>query len=213
MGLSVSSGAKEERKVENMRRLPRIEQSYPENHFPLPFIVQVLDTLAGKKLFSVLDGFSGYNQIQIAPEDQDKTTFICPWGIFAYQVLPFVLCNAPATFQRAILNIFSNLINEGLEVYMDDFTPYGDDFEPVLETLEKVLQRCIDTRLCLSHEKCHMMMTEELILGHYISATGIQVDLAKIQIILSIPTPTTQTKVCSFLGFSGYYRRFIEHYS
>ena len=169
--------------------------------------------MAGKKFFSFLDGFSGYNQIQISPEDQDKNTFTCPWGKFSYRVLPFGLCNAPGTFQRAILSIFLDLINEGLEVYMDDFTPYGDDFEPALENLEKVLQICIDTRLCLSHEKCHMMMTEGLILGHYISAAGIQVDPAKIQIILLIPTPTTQTEVCSFLGFSGYYRRFIEHYS
>ena len=96
---------------------------------------------------------------------------------------------------------------------MDDFTPYGYDFEPTLQTLEKVLQRCIATRLCLSHEKCHMMMTEGLILGHYISAAGIQVDLAKIQIILLIPTPTTQTEVHSFLGFSGYYRIFIKIFS
>ena len=96
---------------------------------------------------------------------------------------------------------------------MDDITPYGDDFKPALETLEKVLQRCIATRLCLSHEKCHIMMTEGLILGHYISAAGIQVDPAKIQIILLIPTPTTQIEARSFLGFSGYYRRFIEHFS
>jgi len=96
---------------------------------------------------------------------------------------------------------------------MDDFTPYGDDFDPALDTLEKVLQSCIATRLCLSHEKCYMMMTEGLILGHYVSAAGIQVDPAKIQILLLIPTPTTQTEVRSFLGFSGYYRRFIEHYS
>ena len=98
-------------------------------------------------------------------------------------------------------------------MYMDDFTLYGDDFEPALQTLEKVLQRCIATRLCLSHEKCHMMMTEELILGHYISTTGIQVDPAKIQIILLIPTPSTQTKVRNFLGFSRYYRRFIKNFS
>ena len=96
---------------------------------------------------------------------------------------------------------------------MDDFTPYGDDFEPTLETLEKVLQRCIATKLCLSHEKCHMMMTEGLILGHYILASGIQVDPSKIQILLLISTITTKTEVRSFLGFSGYYRRFIEHYS
>ena len=96
---------------------------------------------------------------------------------------------------------------------MDDFTPSGDNFEPALDTLEKVLQRCIATRLFLSHEKFHMMMTEGLILGHYISAAGIQVDSAKIQIFLLIPTPSTQTKVRSFLGFSSYYRRFIEHFS
>eukprot|EP00253_Pinus_taeda_P003794 PITA_03794 len=96
---------------------------------------------------------------------------------------------------------------------MDDFTPYRDDFDPELDTLEKVLQCCIVTRLCLSHEKCYMMVTEGLILGHYISAAGIQVDPAKIQILLLIPTPTTQTEVRSFLGFFGYYRRFIEHYS
>ena len=89
---------------------------------------------------------------------------------------------------------------------MDDFTPYGDDFETTLQTLEKVLQKCIATKLCLSHEKFYMMMIKGLILGHYISAVGIQVDLTKIQIILLIPTPTTQTEVHNFLGFSGCYR-------
>ena len=69
-----------------------------KDHFPLPFIDQVLDSLAGKKYFSFLDGFSGYNQIRITTEDQDKTTFTCPWGTYAYNVLPFGLCNAPATF-------------------------------------------------------------------------------------------------------------------
>jgi hypothetical protein len=117
-----------------------LNKATQKDHFPLPFIDQVLDTLAGKQFFSFLDGFSGYNQIQITPEDQDKTTFTCPWGTFAYRVLPFGLCNAPATFQRAILSIFVDLINEGLEVYMDDFTPYGDDFDQALQTLEKVLE-------------------------------------------------------------------------
>ena len=81
---------------------------------------------------------------------------------------------------------------------MDDFTPYGDDFDKALQILEKVLEQCISSRLCLSNEKCHMMMTEGLILGHYISATGIQVDLAKIQAILLLATPYTQTEVHSF---------------
>ena len=111
----------------------------------MPFIDQVLDTLSGKKFFSFLDRFSGYNQIQIAPKDQHKTTFTCPWGTFAYRVLPFGLCNAPATFQRAIIGIFSELVNDSMKIFMDDFTPYGKDFEEALENLKKVLIRCEQT--------------------------------------------------------------------
>jgi hypothetical protein len=99
-----------------------------KDHFPLPFIDQVLDNLSGKKFFSFLDGFSGYNQIKIAPQDQDKTTFTSPWGTFAYRVLPFGLCNALATFQRAVLGIFSDMLNDSMEIFMDDFTPYGVSF-------------------------------------------------------------------------------------
>jgi hypothetical protein len=111
------------------------------------------------------------------------------------------------------LSIFSYLINEGLEVYMDDFTPYGTDFDQALSNLEKVLERCIATRLCLSHEKCHMMMTEGVVLGHYVFVDGIKVDPTKIEVILNLPTPRTQTEVHSFLGCAGYYRRFIEKFS
>lgn len=96
-----------------------------EDHFPLPFIDQVLDTLVGMKYFSFFDGFSEYNQIQSELEDQYKKTFTCPWGMYAYRVLPFGLCNAHATFQREILGIFSDLIHDCVEVYMDDFIIYG----------------------------------------------------------------------------------------
>ena len=105
-----------------------LNKATKNNHFPLPFIDQVLDGLAGKKFFSFLDGFSGYNQIQMSPEDQDKTTFTCPWGTFAYWVLPFGLCNATFTFQRAVLSIVFELVHDAIEIYMDDFTPYGSDF-------------------------------------------------------------------------------------
>ena len=96
---------------------------------------------------------------------------------------------------------------------MDEFTPYGDDFDQALQTLQKVLERCIATRLCLSNKKCHIMMTEGVILGHYISAAGTQVDPAKIEIILLLATPCTQTEVRIFLGYAGYYRRFINNFS
>jgi hypothetical protein len=190
-----------------------LNKSTQKDHFPLPFIDQVLDTLAGKQFFSFLDVFRGYNQIQIAPDDKDKSTFTCPRDTFAYRVLPFGLCNAPTTFHGSILNIFSDSINEGIEVYMDDFTPYGTNLDQALNNLEKVLERCISTRLCLSHEKFNIMMTEGVVLGHYVSANGIKVDTTKIEVILNPPTPRTQTEVRSFLGFAGYYRRFIEHFS
>jgi hypothetical protein len=124
-----------------------------KDYFPLPFINQVLDTLSRKKYFSFLDGYSGYNQILIAPEDQDKTTFTCPWGTYAYRVLPFGLCNAPATFQRVVLGIFADLIHDCVEVYMDDFTFYGNTYQEALDNLEKVLIKCQEMNLSLSHEK------------------------------------------------------------
>jgi hypothetical protein len=140
-------------------------------------------------------------------------TFTCPLGTFPYKVFPFRICNALATFQRAILIIFSDLIREGLEVYMDDFTSYGDDFDQALTNLEKVLEWHIATRLFLSYEKCHMMMTEGVVLGNYIYANGIRVDPEKVEVILNLPTPHTQTEVRSFLGASGYYCRFMPKFS
>ena len=99
-----------------------------KDYFPFPFIGQEVETLSSKKYFSFLDGFSGYNQIHIAPEDQQKTTFTYPLGMFSYRVLPFGLCNAPATFQREVLGIFYDLIHDCVEVFMDDFSVYGNDF-------------------------------------------------------------------------------------
>jgi len=114
-----------------------------KDHFPLPFIDKVLDNLFGIFFFSFLDGFSGYNQINIAPQDQDKTTFTSPWGKFSYKVLPFGLCNAPTIFQRAVIGIFSNMVNDCMEIFMDDCTPYGIDFDEALDNMEKVLKICV----------------------------------------------------------------------
>ena len=133
--------------------------------------------------------------------------------MFAYRVLPFGLCNAPATFQRAVIGILSELVNDSMEIFMDNFTPYGKDFEEALENLKKVLTRREQTRLSLSTEKCHMMMSEGVVLGHFISVDGIRVDPSKIKVIKNIPTPATQKEVRSFLGHASYYQRFIENFS
>ena len=100
-----------------------------KNHFHLPFINKMLDRLVGHEFYCFLDGYSGYNQIPIAPKNQQKTAFICPFDTFAYKRMPFGLCNAPATFQRCMLSIFSDMVERFLEVFMDDFSVFGDSFD------------------------------------------------------------------------------------
>ena len=184
-----------------------------KDHFPLPFIDQMLDRLAGHPHFCFLDGYSGYNQISIAPEDQEKTTFTCPYGTFAFRRMPFGLCNASATFQRCMMSMFSDLVEEVMEIFMDDFTVYGSSFEHCLNNLETVLQRCKDKQLALNWEKCHFMVTEGIVLGHKISATGLEVDQSKVSIIKTLAPPTTIKGIRSFLGHVGFYRRFIKDFS
>jgi hypothetical protein len=105
------------------------------------------------------------------------------------------------------------MLNDSMEIFMDDFTPYGVSFQEALQNLEKVLKQCIQAHLSLSTKKYHMMMSEGIVLGNFISSQGIQVDPSKIQFIKDLPTPKTQTEVRSFLGHAGYYRRFINFFS
>ena len=112
-----------------------------------------------------------------------------------------------------MLGILADLVHDCVEIYMDDFTVYGNDFKEALDNLEKVLIRCQETNLALSHEKCKMMLTEGIVLGHHISSEGIKVDPAKIEIITGLSPPTTQKEVRSFLGHAGYYRRFIANFT
>ncbi|KAK6149564.1 hypothetical protein DH2020_017089 [Rehmannia glutinosa] len=130
-------------------------------------LYMMLDRLAGYDYYCFLDGYSGYNQIMIAPEDQEKTTFTCPYGTFAFRRMPFGLCNAPATFQRCMMAIFHDLIENVMEVFMDDFSVFGDSFDNCLHNLSLVLQRCEETNLVLIWEKCHFMVRDGIVLGFY----------------------------------------------
>lgn len=112
----------------------------------------------GKAFYCFLDGYSRYNQIDVALEDQAKTTFTCPFGTYAYKRIPFGLCNAPVTFQRCMMSIFSDMIEQIVEVFMDDFSVYGDTYEGCLGNLGKVLMRCEESNLVLNWEKCHLWL-------------------------------------------------------
>ena len=175
-----------------------------KDHFPLPFIDQMLDKLAGHPHLCFLDGYSGYNQIAIAPEDQEKTTFTCPYCNFAFRRMSFGLCNAPATFQRCMMSMFSDLAEEVMEIFMDDFTVYGSSFEHCLQNLGIVLHRCQEKNLALNWEKYHFMVTEGILLEHRISAAGLEVDQEKVSIIKTLMPPTTVKGIRSFLGHAGF---------
>ncbi|XP_068323129.1 uncharacterized protein, partial [Pyrus communis] len=184
-----------------------------KDHFPLPFIDQMLERLAGHAFYCFLDGYSGYNQIVIAPDDQEKTTFTCPFGTFAYRRMPFGLCNAPATFQRCMVSIFSDFVEKIIEVFMDDFSVFGSSFDNCLDNLTLILKRCVETNLVLNWEKCHFMVKQGIVLGHIVSEKGIEVDKSKIDLVRHLPSPTSVREVRSFLGHAGFYRRFIKDFS
>nr|GEU74262.1 reverse transcriptase domain-containing protein [Tanacetum cinerariifolium] len=139
------------------------------------------ERLAGNEYYCFLDGFSGYFQIPIDPKDQENTTFTCPYGNFAYKRMPFGLFNAPGTFQRCMMAIFHDMIEQTMEVFKDDFLVFGNSFSTCLTNLEKMLKRCEDTKLALNWEKSHFMVKEGIVLGHKISKKGIEVDKAKIE--------------------------------
>nr|GEY32413.1 retrovirus-related Pol polyprotein [Tanacetum cinerariifolium] len=117
-----------------------LNEATRKDHFPLPFMDQMLERLARNEYYCFLDGFSGYFQILIDPKDQEKTRFTCPYGTFAYKRMPFSLCNAPGTFQRCMMAIFHDMIEKMMEVFMDDFSVFRNSFSTCLTNLENMLK-------------------------------------------------------------------------
>ncbi|KAK1628968.1 hypothetical protein QYE76_003283, partial [Lolium multiflorum] len=167
----------------------KVNKVTKKDHYPLPFIDQMLERLSKNTHFCFLDGYSRFSQIAVRAKDQEKTTFTCPYGTYAYRRMPFGLCNAPATFQRCMSAIFHGFCEKIVEVFMDDFSVYGNSFDNCLRNLDKVLQRCEETNLVLNWEKCHFMVNEGIVLGHKISERGIEVDRAKVEAIEKMPYP------------------------
>lgn len=178
------------------------------DHFPLPFQDEILNEVAGHEMYTVCDGYSGYFQIKIAEEDQKKTTFITPWGCFAYRVMPFGLTNAPTTFQRFMNLVFQPFFGKSIRVYIDDFCIYSSRILHVTK-VDEGLKRLAQLGGQLNEAKCHIGETKVSLLGHKVSAIGIEADPEKVQALLAISLPSTIKEITSFIQKVRYLGRFL----
>uniref|UniRef100_A0A9J8AN32 ribonuclease H n=1 Tax=Cyprinus carpio carpio TaxID=630221 RepID=A0A9J8AN32_CYPCA len=191
----------------------KLNQKTKKDAFPLPRIDESFDALQGACYFSTIDLASGYHQVAMAEGDRHKTAFSTPFGLYEFLRMPFGVCNGPATFQRLMQATMNDLVFQILLVYLDDILVYSSTFQEHLVRLETVLRRLQDTGLKIKLEKCHLLQSEVVFLGHQISADGIGTDPQKVAVIRQWPVPSTVRELRSFLGLCSYYRRFIQGFS
>lgn len=181
--------------------------------YPIPRIDATLDALSGSTWFSTLDLKAGYHQITLSEQDRPKTAFSCSNGLWQWRVMPFGLCNAPATFERLMETVLSGLHWQSALVYLDDIVVFGRSFEEKLERLREVLRRLRQANLKLNPKKCALFRAEVPFLGHIISAEGVKTDPGKTKAVREWPVPQNLKELRSFLGFCSYYRRFVKSYA
>jgi hypothetical protein len=189
-----------------------LNHACPKDNFPMPFIDQIIDDCAGHEALSFMDGFSGYNQIQIHPADQYKTTFTTPWGTFAYCVMPFGLKNAGTTFQWAMTYIFHDLAHIIL-AYLDDLTARSKKCTQHLDDLRIIFQWCRQYNIRLNPLKCVFCITAGCLLRFIISQRGITMDPLKVQAITEIPPPQNLRQLQSLQGKANFLQRFVPDYA
>ena len=184
-----------------------------KDSFPLPRIDQVWPTLSRARYFASLDLLMGYHQVEVDPKDRAKTAFLTHRGLYVYNVMPFGLCNAPATFQRLMEKILGVHIGHGVLVYLDDVLIYAETPEQLLEKLLQVLQLLEQAGLKCKASKCSLFTQQVSFLGHVVSREGINPEPAKLEKIKQWPRPEKGTGLASFLGLCGYYRDLIPAFA
>jgi hypothetical protein len=181
-----------------------------KDNYPLPKMDYILQKVVGSQKMSMLDGFSGYNQITVHLDDREKTAFTTPWGTFMYANMSFSLMNVGATIQRAMNIAFAEENDKFIVIYLDDITVYSDSDQQHLEHLKRVFQKCRRFSISLNPKKSHFGMQEGKLLGHIISKEGIKIDPSRVEGILKISAPHSK-EVQSFLGKVNFLRRFIPN--
>lgn len=204
------NGEKKWRVVVDFRKLNDITIS---DAFPLPNITEILDQLGNSRYFSTLDLASGYHQIAMHESDRAKTAFSTQNSHFEFLRMPFGLKTAPATFQRLMNSVLTGLQGLKCYVYLDDVVVYGTSLSDHNSKLLDVFHCFRENNLKLQPEKCNFLCTEVVFLGHLITNEGIKPDPKNVRSVQEFPTPTNQTEIKSFLGMTGYYRKFIHHYA
>jgi hypothetical protein len=184
-----------------------------KDRYPLPLIPDLLDRLRTAKRFTKLDLRGAYNLVRIAPGDEWKTAFRTRYGSFEYQVMPFGLTNAPAAFQRFMNEIFADLLDVCVVVYLDDILIYSSDPSQHSEHVLEVLRRLKAHNLYCKASKCEFSTDSTEFLGFVCTQDGIKMDDTKVQVIRDWPSPQNVRDIQSFLGFANFYRRFIHNYS
>ncbi|RDX85846.1 hypothetical protein CR513_32907, partial [Mucuna pruriens] len=187
-----------------------LNKASPKDNFPLPHINTLVDNTACHQIFSFMDGFFGYNQIRMAQEDREKTTFTTAWGTFCYQFMPFGLRNAGATYQRAMVTLFHDMMHPELEVYVDDMIAKSKVPECHVKDLRKLFDRLRKFRLRLNPAKCAFGVSEGKLLGFIVNKHGIKVDPDKIKAIREMLVPKTEYEIRGFLGRLNYIAQFIS---
>ncbi|KRY64642.1 Retrovirus-related Pol polyprotein from transposon [Trichinella pseudospiralis] len=191
----------------------RLNDVTTKDAHPLPRIDDTLEALSGARWFSTLDFSSGYWQIPVEEADRPKTAFSTPFGLYQFRVMPFGLCNAPATFQRLMDVALRGLTWSSCLAYLDDIIVFGRTAREHTDRLERVLQRIAETGLKLKPQKCHLMRKTVRFLGHVLSENGISTDEEKTRAVKEWATPCCPSEVRQFLGLASYYRRFIKNFS